>query len=1429
MENKKINKKAAVATGAAIVGIFLVLAAGVFISNFNEGISGFAVTQFTIMGVTVESDRAGYACFPQCTAYVNVTNTNTTLALGSPYNVTLFNVVDETGNVINFTSVEEFNGSEWVMLDHIAEDTYYAENHPFVLDTYQFRAVIEADAFISAKWNFTMQVQKGFIVENFTLDPYIDSIVLVDPANDTSITYQNFTFFYISSLDASQNCSLYLDGSVVASNASTANATNTTFSISQSLGDHYWKIGCTNSNNETGFSEERNITFALIPYGADSYEDDDNYSTATLIEVNGTEQQHTFSPPADQDWIKFSASAGSRYLIETLDLSNSADTVMYLYDTDGTTIIASDDDGSLEEYASAILFTPTSSGTYYAKMVDWDSGADNGSYSVKVTEKGRLVPYLISPASNISVIQNRTFTVSTGVSCVGGECDDVEATLDPKERGVNKKLLKMLEDEGQARVIIKLKDTEVKEDKKARRAAVSESIEQRLDERKQRVARKQEVLLSKLDLDQPSGKKKGRARAGVSSAKDFKLNKRYNTVNAMSGFITKKGFDKLANDSDVEEIIIDTRVGVSLDASVPKINADDVWNVQVEGTNITGAGQTVCVIDTGINYGHADFGGNATFPNIKVIGGYDFVNSDADPLDDHGHGSHVAGIVASEDSTYKGVAPDAKLVAIKSLDSSGGGWTSDIVAGIDWCVNNASAFNISVISMSLGDKGNRSVPCDDSSYTDSVAAAVQQGILVVAASGNEGYGASNPPGINSPACVSDVFSVGSTTDADAISSFTNRDFILDVLAPGSQIMATDYSGTHTNKDGTSMATPHVAGAAALLQQYYKLEREQNISTSELKHLLKFHGTSITDSGMTFNRIDVLDSLGAKGDVPTIIGAEPFFTTSSNPYDCGDMTAGQSCNYTWTVNATGDIDTSWKFFTIYEAEYDYNITPSFYVSIMGVPPPAFINVTYPVNESILAPGTTSTWVNITTNETAECRYSLTTSDFNFTAASVFTNTDSTDHSFNFSGLSGGNTYSLYYKCNASGNINSPGVYHRFSVNATPVVPVNDTDGDGVNDTADTLDGNLSDVTVDNVILNITIDGSDNLSQAFTGVKSLEFLDNNTKLVSFNYNFSEQDLNLSAITIEQNNDSASKAYVLVSGLNLTSGQTKSLFVDPILNSSKFCIKDAEVSSITEVSDSCTAIGETLISCPGSSGSYTCAMSGGKYNISGLSYSAVIEYNGTTLSIWDTTDSETKYLNQNITFYANYTDVSDNPINTTCEIRFNTTGTYGSFVNMTFNSQIHTYITSFNTSGTFYYNIRCDSLNTTDDFTVYTLNQTSPIVNFGSLVINFNEDSYNDTLNLSDYVMDANDNVEDLTWTYTGNTYLDISITNKIVNFSAEHDWYGSEDITFTATDPSSQAGSDSLNITVIAVNDPPRKADYLTRFANGLKEIVLEFIE
>ena len=177
----------------------------------------------------------------------------------------------------------------------------------------------------------------------------------------------------------------------------------------------------------------------------------------------------------------------------------------------------------------------------------------------------------------------------------------------------------------------------------------------------------------------------------------------------------------------------------ALQGSVVQINASQTWALKEQGANLTGKGQTVCIIDTGVNYTHESLGGcygnNSLSSNCKVWGGIDLCADDtscdtidSDPMDVNGHGTHVTGIVSANKS-IKGVAPDSRVIMIKAANSSGAFSEEDIVLGINWCVNNASKFNISVISLSLG-AGDYSSYCDSDSpdITSAVNAAVLKNI-----------------------------------------------------------------------------------------------------------------------------------------------------------------------------------------------------------------------------------------------------------------------------------------------------------------------------------------------------------------------------------------------------------------------------------------------------------------------------------------------------------------------------------------------------------------------------------------------------------------------------------------------------------------------------------------------------------------------------
>lgn len=209
----------------------------------------------------------------------------------------------------------------------------------------------------------------------------------------------------------------------------------------------------------------------------------------------------------------------------------------------------------------------------------------------------------------------------------------------------------------------------------------------------------------------------------------------------------------------------------------------------------TGNGVTAYIIDTGIRITHSEFGGRATW-GAKFAGG---------PRDDcHGHGTHVAGTVGG--ATY-GVAKGVSLVAVKVLNCAGSGTTTGVVSGIDWVKGRTA--RPAVANMSLG--GGASTTLDNA-----VSNAISSGVTFAVAAGNSNANACN----YSPARVGTAITVGATTNTDARASYSNYGSCLDIFAPGSSITsAWKSSNTATNTiSGTSMASPHVAGVAALYLQ-----------------------------------------------------------------------------------------------------------------------------------------------------------------------------------------------------------------------------------------------------------------------------------------------------------------------------------------------------------------------------------------------------------------------------------------------------------------------------------------------------------------------------------------------------------------------------------------------------------------------------------
>ena len=343
--------------------------------------------------------------------------------------------------------------------------------------------------------------------------------------------------------------------------------------------------------------------------------------------------------------------------------------------------------------------------------------------------------------------------------------------------------------------------------------------------------------------------------------------------NLVAKTITEKDLKELSENSRVKKISYDHPLVLSMVDSVKIISANTTWTSQVGGINLTGFGQTICVIDTGINYSHPDFGGCTTDEFLngtceKVIWGYDYGNGDNDPMDHHGHGSHVSGIVVGNNMTI-GVAPESKIVAMKVFSDSGTGLESYVISAIDSCVSHSEEYNISVISLSLGLEDLygeiiRSNYCDNDygPLTNSINSAIAKNISVTVATGGKTIGSDS--GVGVPACITNVTRVGSSSKLDIISSFTNLgpNFSDILLAPGEGIISTRFNtGGQVSNSGTSMATPMVAGAILLINQYKKIAANQSLNSSFIKNVLNNTGTRLSRTGVgNFSRVNIFSAL-----------------------------------------------------------------------------------------------------------------------------------------------------------------------------------------------------------------------------------------------------------------------------------------------------------------------------------------------------------------------------------------------------------------------------------------------------------------------------------------------------------------------------------------------------------------------------------------
>lgn len=421
------------------------------------------------------------------------------------------------------------------------------------------------------------------------------------------------------------------------------------------------------------------------------------------------------------------------------------------------------------------------------------------------------------------------------------------------------------------------------------------------------VAKKNEVI-------QPSKQWKSLLKAAKKNG--VKIHHKLDRQQFLALELTETQLDALMASDELDMLAKDEISYVNLDQSIQFIGAD---LLQMAG--FSGQGTAVAILDTGVDNSHEFFSGRiveeACFSSGDGINSFSLCPngetrqygvgaaddcSDIYTSADCRHGTHVAGIAAGNGTAFSGVAPLSDIVAVQVFtyfpsSTRLGAYLSDQVAALDWLLNEAQTPNIVAANMSLGG-GQHTSACDTYPQAPLISALREAGIVTAIASGNDAYNGA----VGAPGCISAAVTVGSTVKYDNfISSFSNSSDLVDLLAPGSSIQSSVPGNSYMWMSGTSMATPHVAGAFAALKSVVP-----EASVDEIEHALKVTGVPIQDlaANVTMPRIDMIEAFDY------LYQATPTPTPTPGPNSCKTI-PGLVSEYAGTLD-TGE-SLSWGLF------------------------------------------------------------------------------------------------------------------------------------------------------------------------------------------------------------------------------------------------------------------------------------------------------------------------------------------------------------------------------------------------------------------------------------------------------------------------------------------------------------------------------------